>query len=404
MNAQRAPAITFDTPWAHEARSPGGRPIALSDLGNSERFVIGNAADVRHIQTTKQWLVWDGRRFRVDDAGEVKRRTKLTMRSILLEAAVMDSEKHRNELIAHQIRSESERAIRAAISLAESDPKIAKRLADFDADPMLLNLLNGTLDLRSCELRPHSRDDLITKLAQVEFNPDAKAPTWERFLNEIMEGDRDRIGFLQRWSGYSATGNTSEHKLLLAYGLGANGKSTFTETLRQAYGDYALQADFSTFLESKGNGIRNDIARLAGARLVCAIESDAGKRMGETVVKHLTGGDTVAARYLYSEHFEFRPTFKLWLATNHRPKIIGTDEAIWRRIALVPFEVVIPPEKRDRALLEKLEAEAPGILNWALEVCATGKVGDLLSPRPSPSQQATIASTRMSCSISSTRS
>jgi putative DNA primase/helicase len=356
----------FQTPWLHEARSPGGRPIALSDLGNSERLVLAHAPDLRHVQALKKWFAYDGSRFVADATGEVKRRAKSTARNILLEASVMDDDKQRNQVIAHQIRSESERSIRAAMSLAESDERIALRLGDFDRDPLLLNVLNGTLDLRNCQLRPHSRDDLITKIAPVKFDPDATAPTWDQFLSEIMEGDHDRIKFLRRWAGYSLTGDTSEHKLLLAHGKGANGKSTFFEILRHIYGDYALQADFSTFLATKGGGVRNDIARLVGARMVCAIESDAGRRMSETVVKHLTGGDTVAARFLYLEHFEFVPTFKLWLATNHRPTIVGTDEAIWRRIALVPFNFFVPPEKRDRELKQKLISEAPGILNWAL--------------------------------------
>lgn len=362
----RDTTFEFETSWVHEGRSPGGRPIALSDLGNSERLVLAHAPDLRYVQAQKKWFAWDGSRFVADTTGEVKRRTKLTVRNILLEAAVMDDEKQRNQVTAHQIRSESERSIRAAMSLAESDDKIAVRLEDFDRDPLLLNVLNGTLDLRTCKLRSHSRADLITKIAPVEFDPEAKAPTWNQFLSEIMEGDQDRIKFIPRWAGYSLTGNTSEHKLLLAHGKGANGKSTLFEILRHTYGDYALQADFSTFLATKGSGIRNDIARLAGARTVCAIESDAGRRMSETVVKHLTGGDTVAARYLYSEHFEFVPTFKLWLATNHRPQITGTDEAIWRRIALVPFNFFVPPEERDRELKEKLIGEAQGILNWAL--------------------------------------
>lgn len=375
----RTPPIEFEIPWLHE-QSPGPRPMALSDLGNSERFALGHSLDVRYVQQSHRWLVWDERRWAQDSVGTVKRFAKTTARNILLEAAVQDSDKHRNELIAHQIRSESERGLRAMLSVAESDEKIAARLEDFDRDPMLFNVQNGTLNLRTCELRPHLRDDLITKLAPVVFDPGAKAPTWDRFLDEIMDGDDDRIRFLQRATGYSLTGDVTEHTLFLLHGIGANGKSTFLETLRSLFGDYATQSDFGTFLVTKGNAIRNDIARLAGARLVCAVESDAGKRMAETVVKHITGGDTVAARYLYSEHFEFKPQFKLWLATNHRPRIVGTDEAVWRRVRLVPFTVTIPPEKRDRELQDKLRLEASGIFNWSLAGLRDWRANGLSEP------------------------
>lgn len=362
----RAPAIVFEQPWLHEARSPGGRPLSLTDLGNSERLVIGHGDDVRHIQTVRRWLVWDGTRWKTDENGELRRRARSAVRAILLEAAAMDDQKLRSELIAHQIRSESEHSIKAMMSLAEIDEKIAKRLGDFDADCLLLNVKNGTVDLRTGELQPHSRDDLITKLAPVEFDRDATAPMWEKFLYEIMDGDMERVQFLQRALGYSLTGDTSEHCFFLLFGIGANGKSTMLETCRFLLGDYAAQADFSTFLASKGGAIRNDLARLAGARFVSAAESDAGKRLAESVIKALTGGDTIAARYLYSEYFEFRPQFKLYLATNHKPKIVGTTEAMWRRVKLIPFNVTIPPEKRDHHLIEKLKAEASGILNWCL--------------------------------------
>jgi putative DNA primase/helicase len=202
----------------------------------------------------------------------------------------------------------------------------------------------------------------------------------ETIFAETMDNDREKISFLRRAAGYSLVGDISEHCFMLLHGTGANGKSVFVEILRSLLGDYAVQADFSTFLVTKGNAIRNDIARLRGSRLVTAVESDAGRRLAENVVKHMTGGDTVAARFLYSEHFEFVPTFKLWLATNHRPRITGGDEAIWRRVRLVPFAVTIPPESRDLRLIEKLKAELSGILNWALVGLAEWRQGGLAVP------------------------
>lgn len=288
------------------------------------------------------------------------------MRGILLEAAVQDNDEHRRQVIAHQIRSESDRAIRAALSLAKSDATIATRPDDFDRDPMLFNVINGTIDLRTCELRPHSREDLLTKLAPVHFDPLAKCPTWERFLAEVLPSPW-LIPYAQRAVGYSLTGDTSEECIFLLFGTGANGKSKFLEALRLVIGDYSLATDADTYLMRKGQAVRNDIARLRGSRFVTASESEAGRRFAESMLKNCTGGDTVAARFLYSEHFEFVPTFKLWLATNHKPRISGNDESIWRRIRLIPFSVTIPPEHRDHKLAEKLKNEAPGILNWCLD-------------------------------------
>jgi len=373
-------AIEFSTPWTHEARSSGGPPIALTDLGNSERLVLAHGNDLRFLAGTRQWFAFDGRRFAPDETAEVKRRAKAAMRAILLEASVQDDDVQRRQLIAHQIRSESDRSIRAAISLAESDEKIASRARDFDSDPFVLNVLNGTIDLRTRLLRRHLREDLITKLAPVEFDAKAPAPTWESFLREIMDGDAEKISFLRRAVGYSLTGDVSEHVFFLLHGTGANGKSTFLETLRFVFGDYAAQTEFSTFLATKNGGVRNDIARLRGARIVTAVESDAGRRLAENVLKSLTGGDVVAARFLYSEYFEFRPAFKLWLATNNRPRIVGQDEAIWRRVRLVPFSVTVPEERRDPELLDKLKLEASGILNWALAGLADWRARGLAAP------------------------
>jgi putative DNA primase/helicase len=177
------------------------------------------------------------------------------------------------------------------------------------------------------------------------------------------------IKFLQRSIGYALTGSTREQVLFFLYGTGANGKSTFIETCRNLLGDYAQQSEFDTFVTKKNDGPRNDIARLKGARLVAAVEAAQGRQLDENVIKQVTGGDTVTARFLYHEHFEFVPQFKLFLVANHKPVIVGTDEAIWRRIRLIPFTVTIPKEERDKHLLEKLQRELPGILAWAVRGC-----------------------------------
>jgi putative DNA primase/helicase len=363
--ALRKPTIEFKAPWTSESVTPGGRPMALSDLGNAERFAIANGSDVRHVQAIGRWLVWDGKRFSPDTSGEIKRRAKTTMRGILFEASVQDNEQQRKQLIAHQIRSESNRAIRDALSLAESDERIAVRLEDFDCNPLLFNVLNGTIDLKASVLLAHSREDGLTKLAPVEFDPRARCPQWDRFLSEIMP-DPELVRFVQRAVGYSLTGDASEQCVFLLYGTGANGKSKFLEVIRHIFGDYGSATHAGTFLVAKGAAIRNDLARLRGARFVTTVEPEADRWLDESLIKVCSGEDTISVRFLYGEYFEFEPVFKLWLATNDKPRIVGRSEAIWRRIRLIPFSVTVPVERRDRKLAEKLKSEASGILNWAL--------------------------------------
>jgi putative DNA primase/helicase len=233
---------------------------------------------------------------------------------------------------------------------------------------MALCVRNGVVDLRSGELREHNRADLHTKQAPVDYRPDAQAPTWKRFLREVMPSAEDRA-FLQRAIGYSLTGDVSEHVLFVLHGNGQNGKSVFLETIRAALGDYAQQAPPELIVARRTGGIPSDVARLQGARFVTASETEDGGRLAESMVKQLTGGDRIAARELYGKFFEFDPTHKIWLATNHKPQVFGSDEAIWRRIQLVPFEVTIAKDRRDKRLIHTLRTELAGILAWAVEGC-----------------------------------
>jgi putative DNA primase/helicase len=338
-----------------------------TDYGNAERLVARHGQDLRYCGPFGSWLVWDERRWQRDETGEVVRRAKETLRALLADTAEIDDDDTRRQLTKHALASERESRIASAIALAKSEPTIPVLPEQLDADPWAFNVLNGTIDLRTGELRPHRRADIITRLSPVEYDPNARCPRFERFLDEILMED-DLVTFVQRYAGYSLTGSTREQVFVQLYGGGANGKSTLLETLRAVLGDYGQQAPAETFLERR-DSIPNDVARLRGARFVAATETGEGRRLNEVLVKRLTGGDTIAARFMRGEWFEFTPTFKTWLASNHKPEIRGTDEAIWRRIRQIPFTVTIPPDQRDPRLRDALAAELPGILAWAVQGC-----------------------------------
>ncbi len=340
-----------------------------TDLGNARRFAFLFGARVRYVGG-RRWLAWDGTRWNADADAEVYQSAKETARSIVGEAQTREDDGERQKLMKWSMASESAARIEAMVKLARSEPPIAAKWNDFDRDAMLFNCANGTVDLRMGELRPHSREDLITQVAGTAYNPHAKCPQFERFLQQIFRDNQELVSFMQRALGYALTGSTAEQVLFFLYGTGKNGKSTLLEVARKVFGDFSQAASFSTLLVNKnGGGPRNDIARLRGKRFVTAIEAGAGKMLDEAIVKQLTGGDTIAERPLYAEAVEFEPTHKLLLAANHRPVIKGTDEAIWRRIRLIPFEKEIAESERDPNLKEKLLQEAAGILAWAVRGC-----------------------------------
>jgi len=353
------------------------RGYNLTDLGNAERFVAQHGDDVRYCYPWRKWLAWTGARLERDDAGRVHRLAKEVVRGIYREASDAEDEDRRKALAKHAAASESETRIRAMIELAKSENPISPN--ELDADPWLLNVLNGTIDLRTGQLRVHRREDRITKLAPVEYDPHAKAPTWEAFLGRMLPSEELRA-FVQRAAGYSATGDTSEQCMFIHHGPGANGKSTFQETVAAALGDYAMRTPTETLLVKRSSSVPNDVARLKGARFVTASETEEGRRLTESLVKDLTGQDTISARFMWAEWFDFKPTHTLHLSTNHKPEIRGTDPAIWRRIRLIPWAVTIPPEEQDRKLAEKLRDELPGILAWVVRGCSAWLRDGLKAP------------------------
>ncbi|MEJ7765735.1 MAG: phage/plasmid primase, P4 family, partial [Acidimicrobiales bacterium] len=247
-----------------------------------------------------------------------------------------------------------------------------------DAEPWLLNVRNGTLDLRSGRLRPHRAGDLLTKQAAASYHPEAEAPTWSTFLARVLP-DLDVRTFVQRSLGYAATGIVAESLLWLAYGGGANGKTTLLGTVEAVLGDYAAPAAPDLLLAGRDQH-PTALADLKGARLVLTSELDDGRRLAEATAKQLTGGDVIKARVMRGDFFSFAPTHHLWVQTNHRPGVRGTDTGIWRRLRLVPFEVTVPVSEQDPRLGEKLRTEAGGILAWLVQGCLDWQQHGLTEP------------------------
>ena len=349
----------------------------LTDLGNARRLVHRHGRNLRYCWLWRKWLVWDGKRWVKDDTGEVYRLAKETVSSIYQEAAAAPNDQARKDLGKHATRSEAGARIKEMVDLARSDVPVMPD--ELDASPDLLNTESGTIDLRTGELREHRREDLITKIAPTTYRPDAAAPTWEAFLERVLPGE-DLRAFVQRAVGYSATGDTSEQCMFINHGGGANGKSTFQEAIAAALGDYAMRAPTEMLLAKRSDGVPNDVARLKGARFVSASETEEGRRLAESRIKDLTGQDTITARFMKAEWFDFAPTHKLWLSTNHKPEIRGTDAAIWRRIRLVPWAVTIPPTEQDKKLPIALRHELAGILAWVVRGCLQWRREGLQAP------------------------
>jgi putative DNA primase/helicase len=344
--------------------------FSFTDAGNAERLVRRHGADLRYCHVWKKWLTWNGTRWQEDTTGAVMRYAKATARAIATEeTAGVKDDKQFAQLLAWSKASLSQARLKAMIDLAQSEPGIPIQPDDLDKDPWLLNCSNGTLDLKTGALRPHQQRDLLTKSTGIPYDPCATCPMWEAFLERVFDGKQELMSWVWKAIGYSLTGLTTEQCFFLCHGIGSNGKSTFLNMLRSLTGEYGEQATFETFLRQDRESVRNDLATLKGCRFVAALEMDQGRQLAESLVKALTGGDALTVRFLFSEFFTYTPQFKVWLAANHKPEIRGTDHAMWRRVRLIPFDVVIPENQQDKTLSEKLRGELPGILTWAVRGC-----------------------------------
>ncbi len=347
------------------ARYEVGQPKTnepLTDVWNAKLFFEKCGDAIRYCDALGGWFVWDGTRWLKDETFQILRLAKNTVKQMQEMSAVSNDK----ALYKHAVRSESEGKLNAMMNLVRSEKDVAVMSNRFDSDVFLLNCRNGTLDLRTGELRLHSRDDYITRRVELDYRTEAECPDWLRFLDSIFLYDHEIIGFMQKAVGYALSGSMKEQCIFILYGAGMNGKSTFLKHVYRILGDYALNTPASTLMEKYSDTIPNDVARLKGARLVTAIESGKSKALAESQIKQLTGDDPISARFLHREYFDFFATFKIFLATNHKPNISGTDRGIWRRIMTIPFEKVITSDERDPLLDEKLSKEYEGILAWAV--------------------------------------
>jgi putative DNA primase/helicase len=354
-------------------KSEGGIRFNLSDAGNAERLAARYGDRLRYVWGWNKWLYYDGVRWNPEVGDEMARRLAVeTVRNIIVEAQ-REPDEVRAALIKWSLTSESTHRIGAMLTAAQATEQLSAYPRQFDNDLLLFNVLNGTIDLRIDELRPHNPADMITMLSPVEYDRHARLDLWDQILATITGGDKAFQRFLQRSVGYSLTGDIGEEKMWLLHGPSATGKTTFLRAVKATLGDYATVADFESFLKRQSqNGVRNDIASLAGKRFVLSVEVDEGRRLAEGLVKILTGGDQIKARFLYSEGFEFLPQMKLWLAANHAPRVSDDDDALWRRILRIPFVHVVPETERQASVKTTLGNPAiagPAILAWAVQGC-----------------------------------
>jgi|SRR2546430_15728223 putative DNA primase/helicase len=323
------------------------------------RFSERHANDLRYLAAKGVWLKWDGGRW-------YEEATHLAF-DLARQSCREDAKEFGNGKPPPAVSAA--KTIAAVERMAKADRRHATTIEQWDANDKLINVDRQTLDLQTGEGRPPNPEDCITKkTASAVAPPGTPHPVWSAFLERVAP-DPELRTFLQRYVGYCCTGVTNEHKFVFAYGTGANGKSTFINTVASILGDYATVADVATFIAASTERHPTDVAKLHGYRLVVAQETEKGRRWDETKIKTMTGGDKMTARFMRCDFFDFVPKFKLWIVGNHKPRLDSVDEAMRRRLLLVPFTVQIPPEERDPALAEKLRAEWPAILRWAIDGC-----------------------------------
>lgn len=356
--------------------SIAGRPekqpkYARTDTGNAERLVAAYGENIRYIADRDRWAIWNGEGWNYDNPSDtvMLRLCMYAARNIVKETDKEMSKDEFDSFLAWAKASESEGRLRAMASLARSMDGITVSTKEFDANPYLLNLLNGTVDLRTGVFGVHRQEDMLLQVAPVKYTAGVGCPMWLSFLKRVLNGDPALMRYIQKAVGYCLTGDTKQQIFFFNYGDGNNGKSTFMTTIIGLMGDYAMQSDTGTFmLQFKSSQGHNEgLANLHGKRLVASTEVEEGRRLAVTIVKQLTGGESIRASRKHEHEVEFKPICKLWFSGNYKPVITDTTISIWRRVKLIPFVVKIASDERLPDLGDDLKKEWPGILNWAIE-------------------------------------
>jgi putative DNA primase/helicase len=350
-----------------ELQSAGELPAHAED-SIALAFADKYEPDLRYVHKWGQWLRYNGTHWSFDETKHVFDLVRNLCREIALDADKPISAIATAKMVA------------AVQCMVEADRRIAATVSQWDADLWLLNTANGIVDLRDGNLQPHDPLAYMTKVTAVGPDKDCPITTWLRFLERVTGGDSELVAFLQRVAGYGLTGSTQEHALFFHHGVGANGKSTFLNVIAGIMADYHRVAPMDTFIASHYEQHPTDMAGLHGARLVTAVETEEGRRWNESKLKTLTGGDPVTARFMRQDFFTFVPQFKLNVAGNHKPALRSIDEAIKRRLYLIPWNIVIPADERDKRLGDKLRAEWPGILAWIIQGCLRWQAIGLAPP------------------------
>jgi putative DNA primase/helicase len=355
------------------------RFYSTTDCGNAERLVDGHGESLRFCRGLRQWYVWDGRVWSPDDGAAIQL-AKKTVRSMQQERKQLMTwtedqplqaglaNRWADSLDRWAARSEGASRIMAMLRMAESDPRVAIEPHKFDDDPLILTVLNGSIDLKTGQFQKQRPEDMVSKLAGCEYRPTAKCPRWHEFMKEVFYPHPEMIPFVQRAAGYSLTGDTREECVFVLEGTGRNGKGTLIGTLHRVFGQYGGVAEMDTFMVSRGSPLREDIADMRGRRFVSSQEPMLDGKFAEATLKWLSGGDLLRARRLFEHAQEFQPSHKLWLAVNRLPQLPRDDPASWSRLRIIPFDVSFEVHP-NRNLKTELQSELSGILNWALEGC-----------------------------------
>lgn len=345
-----------------------------TDFGEAFALVHLYQKRLRYVVGT-EWIIWTGMRWRRDNKraiiqfGHMVSVVRLEAALLMVKEAVGEDARERALARARYAHGRGNLPmIERMLKTAATMPRIVMEADELDKDRFLMGVKNGVLDLRTGSLIEARPEQFITRRTEVPFFADATCPTWERFISDVFQGDSELVEYVQKCLGYALTGDIREQYIWFAYGAGSNGKGTFMEIVKDLMGEYASTILFNSLMAGGENDKNDDIAGLRGKRFIFASESEKGKKLNEARVKKMTGGDTQRARHLYGEFFEFLPEWKIWVMTNHRPKITGTDRGIWRRMRLIPFLASFEGAP-DLTMPQKLRAELPGILAWAVRGC-----------------------------------